>query len=65
MRDGIKITIHDVPRAVSLSKEILSNTSLAVNLVSIFRESTISSFMAILLELAKEGKTHAPGSDLR
>lgn len=65
VRDGITISMDDILRAVSGNDETESGTSLVVDLVDLFMESTVRSFMVHVHEIAEEGEENVPDSKVQ
>lgn len=60
VRHRIIITMDDLSRAVSVCEQTVSGTSLAHDLMELFGESTMQSFIALLHEIAEESITNVP-----
>lgn len=56
--------MNSLSRAVRYSEETVSYSSLAVDLVKLFRKRIMYSSMVFVLEIAKEGETNMPDSEV-
>lgn len=52
-------------QAVSGSEETVSSTSFAVDVMDLFRNGMMQSFMALVREIVEEGKANVPGSEMQ
>lgn len=64
MRDEIAVTMYDLSRAASGSEETVSDTSLAIDLEDLFRESTMQSFIALVHAIAEKGEANFLDSEV-
>lgn len=65
VRDGMKITMDNLSRAVSDSEKTLPSFSLAVDFVRLFRESTRQSSMEIVHEIPEEDEANVLDSKVQ
>lgn len=64
LRDVINITMDDLSWAVGGSVKTVSGTSLSVDLVDLFRETAMQSFMVLVHEIAEEAESNVSDGEL-